>query len=162
MIATLKLLTPYPLRLKVKLNALSVGSRIGLLEPMFGKMLKTLEMPKQSLTVRFITIDKLTQSLRKSLTFVFKKLSKKVNLCSVNLKYLFLFQSPKDIFCLRTTRVIDAYRRISLNGLQLKLNAAPREPVILRIYPLNGTVSEVRFWCHNKLIDVQKVKINAI
>jgi len=28
MIATLKLLTPYPLRLKVKLNALSVGSRI--------------------------------------------------------------------------------------------------------------------------------------
>ena len=73
------------------------------------------------------------------------------------------YQSAKDIFCLRTTRVIDAYRKISLNGLQLKVkNATPRETVILRIYPLNNTVSEVRFWCHNKLIDVQKVKINAL
>ena len=106
MIATLKLLTPYPLRLKVKLNALSVGSRIGLLEPMFGKMLKTLEMPKQSLTVRFITIDKLTQSLRKSLTFVFKKLSKKVNLCSVNLKYLFLSNLLKISFALELQELL--------------------------------------------------------
>lgn len=72
------------------------------------------------------------------------------------------YQSAKDIFCLRTTRVIDAYRKISLNGLLLKVrNATPRETVTLRIYPLNNTVSEVRFWCCNKLIDVQKIKINA-
>ena len=36
------------------------------------------------------------------------------------------YQSVKDIFCLKTTRVIDAYRNISLNGIQLKVkNATP-------------------------------------
>ncbi|MDY6822143.1 MAG: hypothetical protein SVN78_11055, partial [Deferribacterota bacterium] len=61
------------------------------------------------------------------------------------------------------TRVIDAYRTISLNGLLLKVkNATPREMVTLRIYPLNDTVLEIRFWCHNKLIDIQKVKIDAL
>jgi len=69
------------------------------------------------------------------------------------------YQSPKDIFCLRVNRTIDAYRKISLNNLQLKVkNATPGETVNLRIYPLNDSVSEVRFWCNNKLIDVQKVK----
>jgi len=73
------------------------------------------------------------------------------------------YQSVKDVFCLRTTRVIDAYRKISLNGLPLQIkNTTPRETVTLRIYPINKMVSEVRFWCQNKLIDVQKVKINAI
>ena len=72
------------------------------------------------------------------------------------------FQSPKDIFCLRTTRVIDNYGKISLNNLQIKLkNAVPRQTVELRVYPLNTIVSEVRFWCRNQLIDVQKLKINA-
>ena len=69
------------------------------------------------------------------------------------------FQSVKDIFCLRTDRVIDAYRKISINNLQLKVNnATPRETVNLRIYPMTNGVSEVRFWCNNKLIDVQKLK----
>ncbi|MDI6603507.1 MAG: hypothetical protein QME57_05440 [Patescibacteria group bacterium] len=72
------------------------------------------------------------------------------------------YQSVKDIFCLKTTRVIDAYRNISLNGIQLKVkNATPGETVSLRIYPLNQTVSEIRFWYRNNLIDIQKVKINA-
>lgn len=75
------------------------------------------------------------------------------------LKIIPPYQSPKDIFCLRTNRTIDAYRKISLNNLQLKVkNAIPREIVNLRIYPLNDLVSEVRFWCNNRLIDVQKVK----
>jgi hypothetical protein len=78
-------------------------------------------------------------------------------------KVPFPYQSVKDVFCLRTTRIIDAYRKISLNGLQLQIkNATPRETVTLRIYPLNKDVSEVRFWCQNKLVDVQKVKINAV
>jgi hypothetical protein len=69
------------------------------------------------------------------------------------------YQSVKDIFCLRTERTIDAYRRISINNLQLKVNnAIPRKRVTLRIYPLNKTISEVRFWCGDKLIDIQKVK----
>jgi hypothetical protein len=67
--------------------------------------------------------------------------------------------SPKDIFCLRVDRTIDAYRKISVNGLQLKINGAiPHELVTLRIYPLNKVLSEVRFWSQNKLIDIQKLK----
>ena len=69
------------------------------------------------------------------------------------------FQSVKDIFCLRINRTIDPYRRISINNLQLKVNnATPRKIVTLRIYPLNKDISEVRFWCDDNLIDVQRVK----
>ena len=68
------------------------------------------------------------------------------------------YQSTKDIFCLRMQRTIDAYRKISINNLVLKVNGNPYEIVELRIYPLNNTISEIRFWCNDKLIDVQKVK----
>jgi hypothetical protein len=65
----------------------------------------------------------------------------------------------KDIFCLRIERTIDSYRRISVNNLQLKVNnAVPGKRVTLRIYPLNKDISEVRFWCENNLIDIQRIK----
>ena len=73
------------------------------------------------------------------------------------------YQSVKDIFCLRIERTIDSYRRISLNNLQLKVNnATPGKRVTLRIYPLNKDIYEVRFWCDNKLIDVQRVKNSGL
>jgi len=73
------------------------------------------------------------------------------------------YESVKDIFCLRMKRTIDAYRKISIKNLQLKLNnATPRETVNLRIYPMSNGIAEVRFWCNNKLIDVQKVKNNDL
>ncbi|MEW6041010.1 MAG: hypothetical protein AB1633_05775, partial [Elusimicrobiota bacterium] len=68
------------------------------------------------------------------------------------------FISTRDIFCLRTQRTTDAYRKITINNLVFKLNADPYERIELRIYPLNNTISEVRFWANNKLIDVQKAK----
>ena len=69
------------------------------------------------------------------------------------------YQSTKDIFCLRINRTIDSYRKISINNLQLKINnAVPREKITLRIYPLNKALSEVRFWCNGKLLDVQNIK----
>jgi len=69
------------------------------------------------------------------------------------------FQSVKDIFCLRMKRTVDPYRRISINNLPLKVNhATPRKEVNLRIYPLNQDICEIRFWCEDKLIDVQKIK----
>ena len=69
------------------------------------------------------------------------------------------FQSLKDIFCLRVERSVDPYRKISLHNLQLKVNhATPRKRVTLRIYPLNNDISEVRFWCDDTLIDIQRVK----
>ena len=73
------------------------------------------------------------------------------------------YQSSKDIFCLRINRTINSYRKISLNNLELKVNGAvPGKTVNLRIYPLNNKVAEVRFWCNNKLIDVQKLKMSDL
>jgi hypothetical protein len=68
------------------------------------------------------------------------------------------FQSPKDIFCLRMDRIVDSYRQISMSSLQFKVHADPTKQVNLRIHPLNDEISEIRFWCEGKLIDVQKVK----
>jgi len=68
------------------------------------------------------------------------------------------FLSPKDIFCLRTDRIVDPYRQISMSPLQFKVHADPTKQVNLRIHPLNAIISEIRFWCEGKLIDVQKVK----
>jgi hypothetical protein len=55
-------------------------------------------------------------------------------------------------------RIIDPYRKISINNLQFKVHADPRKQVNLRIYPLDDEISEIRFWCDEKLIDVQKAK----
>ena len=69
------------------------------------------------------------------------------------------FLSPKDIFCLRINRTSDAYRKISIDNIHLKVNNLdPNEYVNLRIYPLNSVYSEVRFWANNKLLDIQKLK----
>jgi hypothetical protein len=72
------------------------------------------------------------------------------------------FQSVKDIFCLRMDRTVDPYRQISIRPLQFKVHADPRKQVNLRIHPLNDEISEIRFWCEGKLIDVQKVKISDL
>jgi len=69
------------------------------------------------------------------------------------------FLSTKDIFCLRLDRTSDAYRNISVDNIDLKINKLdPHTNVNLRISPLNPTYSEVRFWSNNQLLDVQKLK----
>lgn len=69
------------------------------------------------------------------------------------------YQSIKDIFCLRINRTINPYRKISINNLQLKVNGAvPGNTVNLRVYPMSRGIAEVRFWCNDELIDVQRVK----
>jgi len=68
------------------------------------------------------------------------------------------YQNVKDIFCLRINRSVDAYRKISLNNFQLKVKADPYDTLNLRIYPINRTVSEIRFWREDKLVDMQRVK----
>jgi hypothetical protein len=73
------------------------------------------------------------------------------------------YQSVKDIFCLRITRTVDAYRCVSLSNLTLKIkNASPHDLLELRIYQLNNQLSEIRFWSRNKLFDVQRVKNNDL
>jgi len=72
-------------------------------------------------------------------------------------------QSTKDIFCLRFDRRADAYRKIHFNNVEFKANGiSPYDCVLLRIYPLNQTLSEIRFWKDNKLVDVQRVKNSEI
>jgi hypothetical protein len=89
----------------------------------------------------------------------FQKAIKENNSLFREFKILPPYQSTKDIFCLGTNRTIDSYRKITLKHLRLKINdAVPRETVNLRIYPLNNTLSEVRFWCNGNLLDVQNVK----
>jgi hypothetical protein len=69
------------------------------------------------------------------------------------------YQSAKDIFCLRLSRIVDPYRRISLNNLLLKVNDVTQGDMVnLRIYPMNNRLSEVRFWCDGRLVDVQRIK----
>ena len=48
----------------------------------------------------------------------------------------------------------DRIKNLFERYLKIK-NATPRETVDLRIYPLANTISKVRFWRQNKLLDVQ-------
>ncbi|HOL22909.1 MAG TPA: hypothetical protein PLQ41_08685 [bacterium] len=70
------------------------------------------------------------------------------------------FESTKDVFCLRAERMINSYRKVSLNNLELKVSGAPlHSRVQMRIVPDKKTgIAEVRFWYKDKLIDIQKVK----
>ena len=70
------------------------------------------------------------------------------------------FQSVKDIFCLRVERTVDAYRKISLQGLELAVpGVLPRNKVELRLYPdLKTGLTEVRFWHEGRFPGSQRVK----
>jgi hypothetical protein len=52
---------------------------------------------------------------------------------------------------------VDAYRQISISSLQFKVHADPMKHINLRIHPLNDQISEIRFWCEGRLVDIQKV-----
>jgi len=68
-------------------------------------------------------------------------------------------QSVKDIFCLRTERTVDAYRRVSINTKQLPVNKAnPDDRLTIRFYPMTGGVTELRFWRDDQLLDIQRLK----
>ena len=70
------------------------------------------------------------------------------------------YQSVRDIFSLRMTRFVDAYRQVSLQGYTLKVPGAyPRQEVELRLYPdMARGVTEVRFWREGIFIGAQRVK----
>jgi len=73
------------------------------------------------------------------------------------------FKSTKDIFCFRVDRMIDSYRRVSLDNIKFEpRNAVPHKRVKLRIAPINKAAAEIRFWCDKELIDVQKTKISNL
>lgn len=59
-----------------------------------------------------------------------------------------------DIFCLQETRRTNAYRKVSLYGVDIPTKVDPYQEVILRMVPdtQNATV-EVRIWWHDKLMN---------
>jgi len=71
-----------------------------------------------------------------------------------------LYESVKDIFCLRVKRKVDPYHKISLHNLKFRVHKAPlREEVQLRIAPDEKTgIAEVRIWYKDILTDVYQVK----
>ncbi|MEA2087525.1 MAG: hypothetical protein U9O91_05455 [Candidatus Caldatribacteriota bacterium] len=70
------------------------------------------------------------------------------------------FLSSKDIFCLRVERMVNSYRKVSINNLELKVPGAPlHEKIQLRIIPdKESGISEVRFWYRDNFLGSQKVK----
>jgi len=70
------------------------------------------------------------------------------------------FLSTKDIFCLRVDRMVNSYRKISINNLELKVPGAPlHERIQLRIIPdRESGLSEVRLWHKDKFLGMQKAK----
>jgi hypothetical protein len=70
------------------------------------------------------------------------------------------YVSTKDIFALRDSRVVNAYRKISLRNLELAVPKVPlRERVSLRIVPDMATgISEIRFWYAKNLVGITNVK----
>lgn len=75
-------------------------------------------------------------------------------------KVPFPYESTKDIFSIREERTTDAYRKVSLDGIELKVSGVdPYEKVELRIIPDKETgLAEIRFWYKGKLVGTQKVK----
>ena len=70
------------------------------------------------------------------------------------------YKSVKDIFCLRVKRTVDAYHKISISNIKLKVHKAPlRKQVELRIVPHEKIgMSEVRIWYKDILTDVYHIK----
>ena len=70
------------------------------------------------------------------------------------------YKSIKDIFCLRADRMVNSYRKVSINNLELKVPGAPlHEKIQLRITPdKKSGLSEVKFWHEDEFLGTQKVK----
>ncbi len=64
------------------------------------------------------------------------------------------FTSPKDVFCLRGTRLVDGYRKISLFGQFIEVPQTPlREFVEIHLLPdLSRQALEVRIWWQQKMV----------
>jgi len=74
------------------------------------------------------------------------------------------FLSSKDIFCLRITRTVDSYRKVSLKNLEIKVpGVAPRQEVEIRLYPdFKTNLVEARFWHNGHFTGLQNIAISDI
>lgn len=69
-----------------------------------------------------------------------------------------------DIFCLRTERIVDAYRKISLDGITISVpKGIPRQVVDLHIIPIpQKNIAHIRFWQAGNLLGTQYVPLNQL
>ncbi len=74
------------------------------------------------------------------------------------------YESSKDIFSIREERTTDAYRKISIDGIELRVPGVdPYEKVELRMIPDEETgLTEIRFWYNKKLIGTQRIKTSDL
>ncbi|MGH9858084.1 MAG: hypothetical protein ACRD4B_09605 [Acidobacteriota bacterium] len=74
------------------------------------------------------------------------------------------FTDTKDIFALRAKRIVDPYRKVSINKLKLKVRSVPpRQEVELRMAPdVKKGVTEVRFWFKGHCVGRQTVKLQEL
>lgn len=74
------------------------------------------------------------------------------------------YESTKDVFCIREERTTNAYRRISIDGIELKIPGVdPYEKVDLRIVPnVEPGLTEIRFWYKNRMVSTQKIKSSEL
>lgn len=74
------------------------------------------------------------------------------------------FKDVRDVFCLRTTRIVNAYRNVSISNTQLKVpTVPPRQEVELRLsLDENKQLVEVRFWFKGYCVGRQTVKMNDL
>ena len=72
------------------------------------------------------------------------------------------YQSAKDVFCLRTTRTVDGYRRITLDQHSIEVPKVDiREDVDLRLVPdFTKNVLEVRIWFQGKMVHSVNLPLN--
>jgi len=64
------------------------------------------------------------------------------------------YTSPQDVFCLRTERMVNAYRRISLFKHEIEVPNAPlREDVDVHLVPdVAKQLMHIRVWWNNKMV----------
>lgn len=72
------------------------------------------------------------------------------------------YTSVKDVFCLRTTRTLDGYRRISLDRHTIQVPKVDiREDVNLHMIPdIARNILEVRIWFQDKMVHAVHLPLN--
>lgn len=74
------------------------------------------------------------------------------------------YTDAHDIFCLRTQRIVDPYRKVSINKLKLSVpGVPPRQAVELRLIPnVEKQIVDVRFWFKGYCVGRQTVKLQEL
>jgi hypothetical protein len=72
------------------------------------------------------------------------------------------YKSTKDVFCLRTKRILDGYRRISIDRHVIDVPKVDvREEVDLRLVPdFAENVLEIRIWFQDKMVHAVNLPLN--